>query len=159
MSTIAMRLNRRIDRSGGPEACWPWSGARTPAGYGVIGRGRRGEGMTTAHRVALELQLGRPLARDEVACHRCDNPPCCNPAHLFLGSAQANVNDKIAKGRARGGVSRGEQNGYAKLTADQVAEIRRRFTGRVGEQATLAREFEVSRSTVHLIVRNLRWLP
>lgn len=158
MKSIEERLAARVDRSGGPDACWPVSGCRTSYGYGQITRGRRGEGKTTTHRVALELKLARSLGPDEVACHSCDNPPCCNPRHLFAGGAQANVDDKIAKGRAVYGVSRGERNGFAKLTADQVAEIRRRCTGRVGEQKALAAEFGVSTSTVHLIVRNLRWV-
>lgn len=86
----------RVDRSGGPDACWPWLGSRSRAGYGHVYR----DGLyPVASRVALELSLGRALGPKEQACHRCDNPPCVNAAHLFVGSPRDNVHDSIAKGR------------------------------------------------------------
>lgn len=92
------RLNfwTRVDRRG-PDECWPWTASRqTGGGYGVFTR----EGRTKyAHRAALEEAIGRPLAAGEFACHTCDNPPCCNPAHLFVGSALDNHRDMSRKGR------------------------------------------------------------
>jgi len=86
----------RVDMSGGPDACWPWTGARHPSGYGGVSwRG----GRVNAHRVAYELAYGNP--GKGFVCHHCDNPPCCNPAHLFLGTAQDNYRDSIAKGHSR----------------------------------------------------------
>lgn len=81
-----------VDKSGGPDACWPFTGYRMASGYG-----RNRHGYT--HRYALTLALGRPLAPGMEACHTCDNPPCCNPAHLFEGTRLANEQDKTAKGR------------------------------------------------------------
>lgn len=90
--TAAEWFWRSVDQSAGPDACWPWTGYRMASGYG-----RNRHGYT--HRYALQLALGRPLADGMEACHRCDNPPCCNPAHLFEGSRLANEQDKTAKGR------------------------------------------------------------
>ena len=90
-----------VDQSGGPDACWPWKRKRT-AGYGRIIR----RGITvSAHRVAYELVNGR-ISPDLFVCHRCDNPPCCNPAHLFAGSHDANMADRHQKGRYLSAVSR-----------------------------------------------------
>lgn len=81
-----------VDQSGGMFACWPWTGYTMASGYG-----RNRHGYT--HRYALELALGRPLADGMESCHTCDNPPCCNPAHLFEGTRLDNERDKTAKGR------------------------------------------------------------
>lgn len=86
------RFWRRVDKSGGAEACWPWLGAKT-GGYGTV---RMVGEMQRAHRVAFVLANGPPLAH---VLHRCDNPPCCNPAHLFDGSDADNVADMVAKRR------------------------------------------------------------
>lgn len=89
---FAERFWARVDRSAGPDACWPWTGPKNAQGYGIVSGG-------TASRMALELTLGRRLAvRYELACHHCDNPPCCNPAHLFAGSHRDNAQDALRKG-------------------------------------------------------------
>ena len=77
--------------------CWEWLGSRKPKGYGQLsnGQGR----VLYVHRVAYELLHG-PIAADEQVLHRCDNPPCFAPAHLFAGSAADNTHDMMAKGRA-----------------------------------------------------------
>jgi hypothetical protein len=90
--TAAEWFWRSVDKSGGPDACWPWTGYRMASGYG-----RNRHGYT--HRYALQLALGRPLGPGMEACHTCDNPPCCNPAHLFEGTRLDNERDKTAKGR------------------------------------------------------------
>jgi hypothetical protein len=91
-----------------------------PKGYGQIGRGGRGSGMTYAHRVSYELAHG-PIPAGMCVCHRCDNPPCCNPAHLFLGTLGDNNRDSKEKGRT----ASGERNGQVKLTDEEVRQIRR----------------------------------
>jgi hypothetical protein len=79
------------------DACWHWTGRKTTRGYGQI----QGEGSWTgAHRRAYSLTKGE-IPDGHYVCHTCDNPPCCNPAHLFIGTPQDNVDDMIAKGRAR----------------------------------------------------------
>jgi hypothetical protein len=79
----------------GPNACWLWRGAKR---YGHFTIGYR---MVGAHVFALELKLGRRLRRGEFALHSCDNPPCVNPNHLFVGNAEVNSHDMVDKGRHR----------------------------------------------------------
>lgn len=96
--TLAERLWARVDKSGGDDACWPWSGSRHRAGHGQIGVG--GNRLAYAHRVAWELTNG-PIAEGLCVCHKCDNPPCCNPAHMFLGTRAQNLDDMWNKRRGK----------------------------------------------------------
>lgn len=108
-------LRERTDRSG---ECWVWTGDLDDSGYGKRGAQR-------VHRKAWELAYG-PIPVGLLVLHRCDNPPCVRPDHLFLGTHADNMRDMVAKGRqnrpAHG--SPGERNPRAILTAEQVAEIR-----------------------------------
>lgn len=119
-----------------------------------------------AHRFAWEITRG-PIPDGLHVLHRCDNPPCCNPDHLFLGTHIDNVADMVAKGRGAKGersgarlhperVARGERNGTAKLTAAQVAEIRA-TPRKVGSQHALALRFGVSDATISMIVNGKAW--
>lgn len=85
--------DHRVDKSAGAFGCWPWMGSRDPDGYAKLGDRR-------LSRVVAANSLGRELSPGELACHRCDNPPCLNPAHLFVGTHTDNQLDMIAKGRA-----------------------------------------------------------
>jgi hypothetical protein len=101
---LADRFAAKVDVRG-PDECWEWTGYRCPRGYGtlwVAGKNKK------AHRVALEIALGRPIAPALGALHTCDNPPCCNPAHLYEGTAQDNSDDAAVRGR-RGRRLRPEQ--------------------------------------------------
>lgn len=114
------RFLSRIDRSGGPDACWPWTGGATPQGYGRINL--QGS-VFLASRVAWYLATGvdpRPLD----VLHRCDSPPCLNPAHLFTGTRADNCNDMWEKGRGRIIHRRGELHGQSRLNDQSVLVIR-----------------------------------
>jgi len=128
----------RIDRSGGPEACWPWTG----------------------HRRVLAEYLGRPIDEDKEACHSCDNPACCNPAHLFEATHADNIADMNAKGRNvwqrhPERKPRGERVNTAWLSAEQVAEIRTRY--RRGDGVQLAAEYGVSKTAISRVVLGRTW--
>jgi hypothetical protein len=136
------------------EACWEWTGDRNNNGYGMVYAER---GQHRASRVAWELANG-PIPKGLFVCHACDNPPCVNPRHLFLGTNLENQQDFVAKGlpRKQHPVA-GEANPRAKLTWDDVRDIRRRaFLG--DSHSTLAATFDVSRTLIRLIVQRKCWL-
>jgi HNH endonuclease len=132
---------------GGPDECWPWLGSTRGRGYGDF---KIGGHHVVAHRLAFELATGTDPG-DLLVCHTCDNPPCCNPAHLFLGTVADNNRDKQHKGRQTRLL--GSRNPNAKLSEADVREIRRRRAA--GEKGrTLAREFEVSPSRITMLTRS-----
>jgi hypothetical protein len=130
--------------------CWEWQGACSNRGYGVV----KLHGVQWyAHRIAWVLGHG-PIPVNHVICHRCDNPRCCRPSHLFLGTAADNAADRDSKGRD--GFAHGEVNGQAVLRATDVRAIRDRHAA--GDtQIAIARAFGVSKMTISLIVRRKRW--
>jgi hypothetical protein len=93
------RLDSQIDRSAGPLECWPFNGLRDKYGYGRIKHMCR---RYSVHRLAWTYANDREIPPGLFICHTCDNPPCCNPAHLFLGTCAENVRDAIRKGRFTG---------------------------------------------------------
>lgn len=95
--TLAERFWARV-AVGSHDECWLWQGPLLASGYGAIGTGTGSEIQST-HRVSYELTYG-PISAGLFVLHRCDVRACVNPAHLFLGTAQDNVSDMIAKGRA-----------------------------------------------------------
>jgi hypothetical protein len=100
----------RVDSSGGPTACWPYLGSKLPAGYGQISaKVIRGGKLTNTQDVAYFLEHGS-LPQHQ-GNHTCDNPPCCNPAHIFDAPQLANVRDSVKKGRARGRFSKPKPTG------------------------------------------------
>lgn len=90
-----------VDKSAGPDACWPWTGSKARYGYGTFNIRDRDRVGIRAHRFALELALGRRVGDGMYACHTCDNPPCCNPAHLFEGTPSQNNYDMVSKRRGQ----------------------------------------------------------
>lgn len=135
----------RVDQSGGPKACWEWTGRRTHQNYGLFDTRT---GQVLAHRFAMQQTDPRVVVRHLI----CDNPPCCNPAHLALGTIADNNHDMADKGRA----ARGEQQRNAKLTEETVREIRaRRAQG--DTLSAIARATGVSLQNVHCITTRKTW--
>jgi hypothetical protein len=145
----------KVDRTGGDDACWEWMASKKADGYGWF---RWERGMRLAHRVACHLTYG-DIPDGLHVCHACDNPACCNPAHLWLGTNAENVKDKMRKGRHKNGDQRGEKHSRAKLTWSQVREIRRRYAAGGIMQKELAKEFNVGHAAISDIVNYKKWLP
>jgi Mor family transcriptional regulator len=89
--------------------------------------------------------------------HHCDNPPCVNPEHLFLGTHRDNMLDRVKKGRSKLLAPKGEQIGTSVLTSDQVRDIRRRYRSGESRQFELAKEYGVGRSAIYSIVHRVSW--
>ncbi len=104
-----------------PDECWEWTGARNKKGYGRTLRFKPLPTLT--HRISYTLTYG-PIPPSMLVCHRCDNPACCNPQHLFLGTPADNSRDMSSKGRARNSPLYGESHPQSKLTQAQVLYIR-----------------------------------
>lgn len=155
---LTERFWEKVDRRGDAE-CWPWLGA-TNYGYGVIGAGGKFGHTIKAHRLSWEIANG-PLPKlakwqpGQVicVCHRCDNPPCVNPAHLFLGTRAENSADMRAKRRH----SFGAKRYCAKITDDQAASIRERYALGDLSQSEVGALFGLSQTTVGNIVRRRTW--
>jgi hypothetical protein len=127
--------------------CWHWSGRRTKLGYGqfdIDGRTR------FAHRLAWSFSNGE-APRELDVLHKCDNPACVNPKHLMLGTHLDNMRDKVAKGRQ----PRGEQIAHAKLTEDQVKQIK--AAGRTVPRQQMAERFGVNRQAISNILCGRKW--
>lgn len=154
-NSLADRFGSKVDKSGGPDACWLWTGHRIPTGYGAIGVGKN---TRSTHRLSWELANG-PIPEGQHVLHRCDNPPCVNPNHLFLGTHADNVRDMHAKGRSNLNNlhprMRCETHGSAKLTNAQVREIR--TDCRRGQGSVMARKYGVTRNMIGKIVRREYW--
>lgn len=137
---------------GAPDECWEWQAYRNKLGYGVIGTGSNRSAL--AHRVAWTLSKGQ-IPASLLVCHRCDNPACCNPDHLWLGTNAENIADMKAKRRAR--APRGASHKLSKLTDEIVREIRRDYVPRQVSQEHLARRYGVSQILVSLVIRRKIW--
>lgn len=146
----------------GNDDCWEWKAARHYKGYGQYDTGERHGFDKKSHRMAWWLKNGDP--GNLHVLHTCDNPPCCNPSHLFLGTNQDNVNDKIKKGRHPTGkacvgygkpmiCNRGEKNKFSKLKEQEVISI---FLDK-RQQRCIAEEYGVSGTTIFQIRNGKKW--
>lgn len=145
---VVTRFWSQVDASAGPDACWPWTGY-SEKGYGrthFMGR------MVGAHELAVSFTTGERRAEHLETCHSCNNPPCCNPAHLRFDTSQSNAADAVRSDRH----ARGERNGHAKLTEVEVLTMRHRAAGGATGKV-LASEYGVSQGLVTEILRGSRW--
>lgn len=135
------------------QSCWEWQGNLNRKGYGRLTTGISRPSHVQTHRLAYEIDKGHPPPADLLVCHRCDNPKCCNPAHLFLGTPAENSADMVSKGRS----ARGVLAGPAKLTEAEVETIRVRYAAGGVTQSALAAEFSVGNAEINRIIRGVDW--
>lgn len=148
---LETRFWQKVDKDGpiiyGLDNCWIWSGCKLVSGYGVIQLNKK---KIYAHRCSYEMNFG-PIPIGIHVCHKCDNPLCVRPSHLFLGNFSENMRDKVSKGRQ----SKGSGRPLAKLTDSIIRDIRERYIN--GNGGLLAKEFGVTQSTISKIVTKETW--
>jgi hypothetical protein len=149
---MAQELKERFDAKWTPEpfsGCWLWIGNTDRKGYGQLMINKR---AYSAHRLAWTFNKGE-IPHGLCVLHKCDTPACVRPDHLFLGNQRDNIHDCIAKGRFNPGRQKGEINGQAKLSEDQVKLIRNSaLSSRV-----LGRQFGMSHSHIRSIKQRKSW--
>jgi hypothetical protein len=144
---------------GDANECWEWRGRKNRAGYGALWIV---SANFFAHRISFSLENG-PIKPGLLICHTCDNPPCCNPSHLFLGTQQDNLKDMYTKGRGKKpplnkgvGFKKGEGHFMARLTEEKVVSLRKRYAN--GENAgALSRELGMSKSSIRHLIKRRSW--
>ena len=134
--------------------CWEWQGPRTTFGHGTFARLIDGERNT--HRISYRLCVGA-IPPNKWVLHKCDNPPCVNPNHLYLGTRLDNARDRTVRGRGGSEKIHGELNYNARLTDEKVRTIRATYTGKHGEVRALAREHGVSDVAIFNVLRRRTW--
>lgn len=158
---ILERFWSKVDILENRAACWLWTGAMFTGGYGKFAWGEKRGSNRGAHRVAWLLSRNRDIPEGKDVLHRCDNPPCVNSDHLFLGTHSDNMRDMHAKGRWTPSwyvpePLRGEASPQAKITASDVVDIRTlRAMG--ARQAVLAKAFGISQQLVSCICKRQAW--
>lgn len=132
--------------------CWEFTGFKNSDGYGIIGisNGK----CESAHRVMYRIH-NKEIPENMVIMHTCDNSSCCNPKHLVLGTQNDNIQDMVNKQRHV--YQTKEDSHFAKLTEEQVVEIRNKYTGKRGEKVKLAKEYHVVVTTITNILNNKSW--
>lgn len=147
-AVLAERARALVDSSPGPGACWPWTGKKARHGYGLLPVyiGGRKTVLFTATRVLWEIENG-PIPDGHEVCHTCDNPPCCNLEHLFIGTRSDNVRDALAKGRFT-------QNQI--LVPEEVREVRAMYAAGISI-ATIADRYHMAKVSIDNIVHDRKW--
>lgn len=118
--TLHERFWRFVVKGSAIDECWRWIGSKGPRGYGAIGDGSKN---LRAHRLSWEMHNSQKIPDGMEVCHRCDNPECTNPSHLFVGTHQENMDDMMAKGRRP--PTTGTRQWKSRFTEDQVIDIRK----------------------------------
>ncbi len=132
------------------DECWNWIGAVNKDGYG---RARFQGKSIYVHRLSLIYQEPNLEFGKKVVMHICDNPRCCNPKHLLLGTHADNQADKFKKQRQ----AKGEKNGQSLLTEEQVKEARSKYIPKVVTYKMLAKEYGVCKDTMQKAIRGIYW--
>ena len=145
----------KVDISKSKRECWNWTAAKKPKGYGNV---RVNKKYLISHRVAFELCNGK-IPDGYIVCHICDNPSCCNPGHLMLGTAKSNAADMLIKNRQKSKeyAAKGSVNGMSKLIEKDVLEIRERYEKEDVNQYQLAEDYGVSQPAIGSILRRKTW--
>ena len=159
--TVTERFWAKVDQSG---ECWVWTGAKRSKGYGAFAYIKNGDVIHgRAHRYSYELHTG-PIPAGLFVLHRCDNPACVRPDHLFLGTNQDNVTDMMRKGRhvaggtyAPGQYQRGEDHHNARLTPELVTNIRREYEQGGTSFSRIATKYGIAIGHAFRIVRRRAW--
>jgi hypothetical protein len=138
---VGSRFRARVRKE--PSGCWRWLGAHLTNGYGVFSHSRFSREY--AHRVSYRLFVG-PISPGLLICHRCDNPGCVNPEHLFIGTQADNMLDAARKGRVA-----------STVRASLVKQIHEASAEGRSNRAAIARRFAVSESVVHDILSGRHW--
>lgn len=157
------RFWSKVSKSDNPNDCWTWQESTDKNGYGRF-KGKKYINNVLvftpipAHRMAWQIVYG-DIPEGLFVCHKCDNPPCCNPNHLFLGTPADNSRDRELKGRSnhKGFSLPGEKNPRHKLTAIQVEEIRNRYAAGGITQQKLGAEYGVAQTVISRIVLFKNW--
>jgi len=134
------------------DGCLVWQRAKSSAGYGQFWDGEK---VQYVHRAVANLFYEKPDDKDMVL-HSCDNPSCCNPAHLRWGDSRDNTQDMLSRNRHNPNPNRGDKHHNSRVTANQVAEIRKKRSEGMYLK-DIAAEFGTTLSNVHLICSNKRW--
>jgi hypothetical protein len=156
------RFWHKVDKSN-EDGCWEWIGTKNKSGYGILWISDNPSTLRLAHRISWELHFS-PIPEKINVCHTCDNPPCVNPKHLFLGTFKDNMDDKVAKERH----ARGEKTPTHILTENAVIDIRNRYNLRRRTRGVatrndpngaraLAAEYGVSIWAIFDAVKGRRW--
>lgn len=130
------------------QSCWIWSASKNNSGYGQFWYEQK---MQTAHRVSYKLFISE-IPKGKCVLHRCDNPGCVNPKHLWLGSQLDNIQDRFEKGRSSSG-----ENHTSKHTLQDVNQIRDLYNRGIYTIKTLAEKYMVSVSNISKIINNQIW--
>jgi hypothetical protein len=143
------RFWKKVNKTDG---CWLWTASKNWAGYGKFWTG---EVLTASHRFSFELMHG-PITNGRCVLHKCDNPACVRPDHLFLGTHADNIHDMMRKGRRGYTGLRGTKNHKAKLTENHVRSIRRHLE-QGSRRSEIAKQLGVNWSTIDRIAKGERW--
>lgn len=147
--SIEQRFWNHVSK-GSEDECWEWQGSRYKDGYGQFHVPAIGH---VAHRVAYVLFV-EEIDTDDLVLHKCDNPPCVNPNHLYKGDASQNANDRFE--RKPGIIVRGSLNGMSKLTEGEVLDIKMKLAENI-KPRVIAEMYEISPKTVSDIRTGRYW--